>query len=152
VPISARTGDGVDRLEREILTGLPDGEALYPDEFLTDQTQRTLAAELIREQVLAHTREELPFSIAVVVDQFEEPIAERPITRIFASVLVDRESQKPIVVGKGGEMIKRIGTEARRGLEDMLGGRVYLDLHVKVREDWRDDERLLDELGLRARQ
>ena len=152
VPISARTGDGVDRLEREILTSLPEGEALYPDEYLTDQTQRALAAELIREQVLAHTREELPFTTAVVVDQFEDASAERPITRIFASVLVDRESQKPIVVGKGGEMIKRIGTEARRELEEMLGGRVYLDLHVKVRADWRDDERLLDELGLRARQ
>ena len=151
VPISAQTGDGVNRLEQEILQSLPEGEPLYPDEYLTDQTQRTLSAELIREKVLSHTREELPYTTAVVIDQFEEPTDDQPVTRIFASILVDRESQKPIVVGKGGDMIKRIGTEARRELEEMLGGRVYLDLHVKVREDWRDDERLLDELGLRAR-
>ena len=88
---------------------------------------------------------------AVVIDQFEEPKEEGALTRIFASILVDHASQKPIVVGKGGEMIKRIGTEARQDLERLLGGRVYLDLHVKVREDWRDDERLLDELGLQQR-
>jgi GTP-binding protein Era len=150
VPISALTGDAVEALEREILDALPEGEPLYPDDYLTDQTQRTLTAELIREKVLSHTREELPYTTAVVIDQFEEPSA-KGLTRIFASILVDRESQKPIVVGAGGEMIKRIGTEARRDLEEMLGGKVYLDLHVKVRQDWRDDERILDELGLRQR-
>ena len=95
-------------------------------------------------------REELPFTTAVVIDQFEEAPAAGGLTKIFASILVDHDSQKPIVVGKGGEMIKRIGTEARRDLEEMLGGKVYLDLHVKVREDWRDDDRLLDQLGLGA--
>jgi GTP-binding protein Era len=150
VPISAVSGDGVAALTDEIVNALPEGEPLYPEDYLTDQTERTLAAELIREKVLRHTREELPYSTAVVIDQFEEAVDEQP-TRIFASILVDQESQKPIVVGKGGEMIKRIGTEARRDLEEMLGGRVYLDLHVKVRQDWREDERLLDEMGLRRR-
>ncbi len=117
-------------------------------DYLTDQSQRTLAAELVREKVLQYTRDELPYTTAVIIDQFEEPAEEGGLTRIFASILVDQASQKPIVVGKGGDMIKRIGTDARRDLEEMLDGRVYLDLHVKVREDWRDDERLLDELGL----
>jgi GTP-binding protein Era len=150
VPISALTGDGVDALEREILAALPDGEPLYPDDYLTDQTERALAAELIREKVLAHTREELPYTTAVLIDRFEEASPPSP-TRIFASILVDQDSQKPIVVGRRGEMIKRIGTEARRDLEEMLDGRVYLELHVKVRERWRDDERLLNELGLGPR-
>jgi GTP-binding protein Era len=151
VPLSALTGEGVDALERELLQALPEGEPLYPDDYLTDQTERSLAAELVREKVLRHTRDELPFTPAVVIDQFEEAAAEGGLTRIFASILVDHESQKPIVIGKGGEMIKRIGTEARLDLERMLGGRVHLDLHVKVRQDWRDDERLLDEMGLRKR-
>jgi len=148
VPISALSGDGVDALEAEILAALPDGEPLYPDDYLTDQTQRTLAAELIREKVLRHTRDELPYTTAVVIDQFDEPAVEGGLTRIHASVIVDHESQKPIVVGKGGDMVKRIGTEARVDLEEMLQGRVYLDLHVKVREDWREDERLLREMGI----
>ena len=150
VPISALSGDGVATLTDEIVNALPEGDPLYPKEYLTDQTERTLAAELIREKVLRHTREELPYSTAVVIDQFEDAVDDKP-TRIFASILVDQESQKPIVVGKGGEMIKRIGTEARQDLEEMLGGRVYLDLHVKVRQDWREDDRLLDEMGLRRR-
>jgi GTP-binding protein Era len=148
VPVSATTGDGQAALEAEILSVLPEGEPAYPEDYLTDQTQRTLAAELVREKVLHHTHDELPFSTAVVIDRFEEPAEPGGLTRIFASILVDAESQKPIVVGRGGEMIKRIGTEARRELEEMLDGRVYLDLHVKVRADWRDDERVLRELGL----
>jgi len=148
VPISARTGDGVVTLQNEILTALPEGEPLYPDDYLTDQTERRLAAELIREQVLNETHDELPYTTAVVIDQFEEPSGEKAITRIFASILVDQESQKAIVIGKGGDKIKKIGTAARRELEQMLDGKVYLDLHVKVWMDWRDDERLLDEMGL----
>ena len=101
--------------------------------------------------MLAHTRDELPYTTAVIIDQFQEPAEPGGLTRIFASILVDSASQKPIVVGKGGEMIKRIGTEARQDLEKMLDGRVHLELHVKVRADWRDDERLLDEMGLRGR-
>jgi GTP-binding protein Era len=148
VPISALTGDGVDALEQEIVAALPEGDPLYPQDYLTDQTQRTLAAELIREKVLAHTRDELPYTTAVVIDRFEEAAETGGVTRIFASILVDHESQRPIVIGKGGEMIRRIGTEARQDLEAIVGGRVYLDLHVKVRQDWRDDERILNELGL----
>jgi GTPase len=151
VPVSALTGDGLDGLEREILDALPQGDPLYAEDYLTDQTERTLAAEMIREKVLIHTRDELPYTTAVVIDQWEEAAEGGGLTRIFASILVDRESQRPIVIGSGGEMIKRIGSEAREDLETMLGGRVYLDLHVKVRADWREDERLLDEMGLNRR-
>ena len=138
-------------LEREIIAALPEGEALYPADYLTDQTERGLTAELIREKVLTHTRDELPYTTAVIIDQFEEPGTRGGLTRIHASILVETESQKPIVVGKGGDMIKRIGTDARRDLEAMLEGKVFLDLHVKVREAWRDDERILDELGMGKR-
>jgi GTP-binding protein Era len=150
VPVSALTGDGVAALEREIAAALPEGEPLYPDDYLTDQTERRLAAELIREQVLSHTRDELPYTTAVVIDRFEEPAPGAGPTRIYAAILVDSPSQKPIVVGAGGRMIKSIGTAARRQLEQMLGGRVFLDLHVKVREDWRDDEQVLQSLGFGA--
>jgi GTP-binding protein Era len=147
IPLSALEGDGVADLEREILSALPEGEPLYPEAYLTDQTERTLAAELIREKVLRHTREELPYTTAVVIDRFEEA-DEGGLTRIYASILVDHDSQKPIVVGKGGAMIKQIGTEARADLEDMLQSRVYLDLHVKVRNEWRNDDRLLKDMGI----
>jgi len=151
VPISARTGDGVEGLESEILALLPEGEPLYPEDYLTDQTQRAMVAELIREKVLHHTRDELPFTTAVVIERFEEPAQPKGLTRIYASILVDHDSQKPILVGKAGEMVKRIGTEARHDIERLLDGRVHLDLHIKVRGDWRDDERILDEIGLRGR-
>jgi GTP-binding protein Era len=151
VPVSALTGDGEGDLLKEIVAALPEGEPLYPADYLTDQTERGLAAEIVREKVLAHTRDELPYTTAVLIDRFEEPAEAGGLTRIFASILVEADSQKPIVVGKGGDMIKRIGTEARQDIERMLDGRVYLELHVKVRTDWRDDERLLDEMGLRGR-
>jgi GTP-binding protein Era len=151
VPVSALSGDGVDGLEHEIFATLPESEPLYADDYLTDQTERTLAAELIREKVLHHTHDELPYTTGVVIEQFQDPERQGGLTRIHASILVESESQKPIVVGKRGEMIKRIGTEARRDLEAMLEGRVFLDLHVKVREDWRDNERILDEMGLGRR-
>jgi GTP-binding protein Era len=104
-------------------------------------------SEIVREQVLQLTHDELPFSTAVVVDRFEEPGADG-IRNIYCTILVERESQKPIVVGRGGAMIKNIGTTARRELERYFEGRVYLDLHVKVKSEWRDDERVLDEIGL----
>jgi GTP-binding protein Era len=151
VPVSALTGDGVDELERQIVDALPESPPLFPEDYLTDQTERTLAAELIREKVLHHTRDELPYTTGVVIEQFEEADREGGLTRIYAAILVESDSQKPIVVGKGGSMIKRIGTEARHDLEEMLGGKVFLDLHVKVRGDWRDDERVLDEMGLGRR-
>ncbi len=147
VPLSALTGDGVDRLERVILEHLPEGEPLYPADYLTDQPERVLAAEMVREKLLRHTRDELPFTTAVVVDQFEET-TKGGLLRIYCSILVEQESQKPIVIGRRGEMLKRIGTEARQDLERFFDARVFLDLHVKVKADWRDDDHVLDELGL----
>jgi len=148
VPISAGTGDGVDALEKALLEKMPDAEPLFPEDFLTDQPERVLVAETVREKVLRHTRDELPFSTAVVIDQFEEPDRPRGLMRLFCTILVETESQKPIVIGRAGSMIKRIGTEAREDIERFFNCKVYLDLRVKVRPNWRDDERALDELGL----
>ncbi len=150
VPISARTGENVDRLENILLSHLPEGELIYPEDYLTDQPERFFVAELIREQVLQQTRDELPFSTAVVVDKFEEADA-KGLMRFFCTILVDRDSQKPILVGRAGARIKAIGTAARKELETFFDARVYLDLHVKVREGWREDERMLDSLGLPSR-
>jgi len=147
VPVSAMTGENIDRLERVLLSHLPDGEPLYPEDYLTDQPERFFVAELVREQVLGHTHAELPFASAVVVDRFEEPDA-KGLLRLFCTILVERESQKPIVVGRGGAMIKTIGTAARLELERFFDAKVFLDLRVKVRADWREDDRMLDELGL----
>ena len=143
VPVSATTGDGVEALEQAVLDHLPEGEALYPEDYLTDQPERFFAAEIVREQVLRHTHAELPFSTAVVVDQFEEP-DERGLLRLYCSILVERDSQKPNVIGRGGEMIRAIGTAARLELERFFDTRVFLDLHVKVKGEWREDDRLLD--------
>ena len=150
VPISAKTGENVDRLEQVLLARMPEGDPIYPDDYLTDQPERFFVAELVREQVLQQTRDELPFSTAVVVDKFEEADA-KGLMRFYCTILVDRESQKPIIVGKAGSMIKAIGTAARKELEAFFDARVYLDLHVKVREGWREDERMLDSLGLPSR-
>ena len=147
VPVSAVTGDGIDRLERVLLDHLPEGDPVFPDDYLTDQPERALAAEMVREKVLAHTRAELPFSTAVVVDQFDESERERML-RIYCTIWVEQESQKPIVIGRAGEMVKRIGTEARHDLEQFFDTKVFLDLRVKVNADWRNDERTLDELGV----
>jgi GTP-binding protein Era len=148
IPISAATGDNVDRLERAIIDRLPDGDPLYPADYLTDQPERFLAAEIIREKLLQFTHAEIPFSSAVIIDRFEEPSGPKPILRLYSSIVVDRESQKPIVVGKGGEMIKRIGTAAREELERFFGTKVFLDLHVRVKNEWREDERVLHDIGL----
>jgi GTP-binding protein Era len=147
VPLSATTGDGVDRLERVLLDQMPEGEPGFPDDYLTDQPERSMVAETVREKVLAHTHAELPFSTAVVVDQFDESDRAR-IVRLYCTIYVEHDSQKPIVIGRGGEMIKRIGTEARVDLEKMLDAKVFLDLRVKVNPDWRDDDRSLDEIGV----
>jgi GTP-binding protein Era len=147
VPVSALTGDNVDRLEQVLLSHLPEGEPIYPEDYLTDQPERFFVAELVREQVLLQTRDELPFSTAVVVDKFEEG----PILRLYCTILVERDSQKPILIGKGGAAIKSIGSAARAELERFFRTRVYLDLHVKVRERWREDERTLDEIGVEGR-
>ena len=147
IPVSAETGDGVDVLEHELIRQVPEGEALYPHDYLTDQPERVLAAETVREKVLRHTHAELPFTTAVVVDQFDED-SESGRLQLYCSILVERSSQKPIVIGPGGAMIKQIGTEARQDLERFFNTQVYLDLHVKVRREWRDDDRVLDQMGV----
>ena len=157
VPISAADGTNVDVLERLFLQYLPEGVPLYPADYVTDQSERVMIAEIIREQVLGLTHDELPFSTAVLVDRMEAPGGAEPglaasgQTTLYCSILVDRESQKPIVIGRAGAMIKAIGTAARLELERYLGTRIHLDLHVKVKSDWRDDERLLDEIGVQKR-
>jgi GTP-binding protein Era len=149
VPLSSADGTNVETLEHLFLDYLPEGEPLYPPEYLTDQTERFFVAEIVREQVLRLTHDELPFSTAVVVDRFDE--SERDLLKLYCTILVERESQKGIVVGKGGSMIKQIGTAARSELEAHFERRVFLDLHVKVKSEWRDDERMLDEISTQNR-
>ena len=149
VPISAATGDNVDRLERAIIDRLPEGEPMYPADYLTDQPERFFAAEIVREKLLQFTHDELPFSSAVVVDRFEEAAGDKGILKLYCTIVVERESQKPIVIGKQGSMIKRIGTEARQDLESILGAKVFLDLHVRVKSEWREDDNVLNEIGLK---
>jgi len=157
VPVSAETGDGVDHLEQVILEKLPESDPIYPEEFLTDQAERTLVAEIVREKVLRNTRNELPFSTAVIVDQFDESdrgpaLSERSeskgLLRLYCTIYVETESQKPIIIGRGGAMIKQIGTEARKELEAFFDAKVFLDLRVKVDPNWRNNDRTLDTLGV----
>jgi len=148
IPVSAATGDNVDRLERAIIDRLPEGQPMYPDDYLTDQPERVMAAEIVREKLLQFTHAEIPFSSAVVVDRFEEPPSEGGLLKLYCTIVVDRESQKPIVVGKGGEMNKRIGTAAREELERFFSTRVFVDLRVRVAVDWREDERVLQDIGV----
>ena len=145
IPISASQGEGVDRLLELLFESVDAGQAIYPTEDYTTQPERFFAAEIVREKVLQHTSDELPYTTAVSVDRFEEDETTGMI-RIWATVFVERESQKPIVIGKGASMIKRIGTEARVELEAILGTKVFLDLHVSVHQGWREDERFLGEL------
>lgn len=147
VPISAMLGDGISSLESVIWGQLPDGEPLYPDGYLTDQPERLIVAETVREKLLRQTDDELPFSSAVVVDRFQEAGSDG-IMRLYCSIVVDRDSHKPIVIGQRGMRIKQIGTEARHDLEHFFGVRVFLDLHVRVRSGWRENDRMLQEIGL----
>lgn len=146
IPISALTGDGVDLLLRTLVKYLPEGPPYFPEEQYTDQPERFLAAEIIREKVLQHSRQELPHAVAVLLDRFEE--GER-LTRVLATIYVDREGQKGIVIGRGGAMLKTIGTEARIELEAVLGRKIFLELFVKVRPDWRDQAAIVRELDWR---
>ena len=150
VPVSARTGDGCDRLVSAILDLLPEGEPLYPADYLTDQPERVMVAEAVREKLLQHTRAELPFVSAVVVERFEEADT-KGIIRVYCSIFVERESQKAIVIGQRGSLIKQIGVEARADLERFFATKFYLDLRVRVRAGWRENERILDELGMTGR-
>ncbi|MBW8867793.1 MAG: GTPase Era [Acidobacteria bacterium] len=149
VPVSASTGDNVDRLERAIIDRLPEGERLYPEDYLTDQPERFFASEIVREKLLQFTHAEIPFSSAVVIDRFEEPSGPKAILKLYCTIVVERESQKPIVVGRGGEMIKKIGIAAREDLERFFDTRVFLDLHVRVKSEWREDDAVLDDIGLK---
>lgn len=144
VPISAKMGLNLDRLLQLAIAQLPDAEGGYDEEFVTDQSLRQLAAEIIREKVLEQTRAELPYAVAVHIDQFEE---EKKLARIAASVWVEKQGQKAIVIGKGGARLKSIGTDARLEMETIFEMKVFLELFVKVREMWRNDDRLLMELG-----
>jgi GTP-binding protein Era len=145
VPIAANSGDGVPQLVSLLFNNLEEGQPAYPTQDYTTQPERFFAAELVREKVLAHTSQELPHTTAVSVDRWEDD-EEKGIIRIWATIHVERESQKPIVIGKRGEMVKQIGTEARVELEAVLGTKVFLDLHIGVHERWREDERFLGEL------
>ena len=145
IPTSALTGENVDLLAERLLAHLPQGERLYPEEFLTDQPERFFVAEMVRERILHHTREEIPYSTGVVIESFRE---DQGLVRIEATILVERDSQKAILIGRGGAMLKTVGTEARREIEAFLGTRVYLGLFVKVRLRWREDPMILAEMGL----
>jgi len=145
VPVSALTGDGTDLLLDLLWDFLPSGPPLYDPELLTVHPQRYLAAERIREKVLANTYEEVPFSTAVLVEAWEDD-PDSDLTRIYATILVERDSQKRILIGHRGQMVKKIGTEARLDLEEMLGRHVYLDLRVRHEPRWRESPRILAEL------
>ncbi len=146
LPISALTGDGVDETLAKLVELLPEGQAFFPPDQYTDQPERFLAAELVREKAILRTREELPHALAVLVDSFEE---SAKLIRIRATIYVEREGQKGIVIGKRGEMLKRIGTEARTELEELLGVKIFLELYVKVQRDWRDKPALVRQLDWR---
>jgi GTP-binding protein Era len=146
VPVSASTGDGCELLVTRVLHHLPEGPPLFPEDFLTDQPLRSLAAEWVREKILHRMREEIPHAAAVAVERW----AERAdgLVEIEATIFVERDSQKGIVIGKGGGVLKEVGSEARADLERLLERRVFLTLRVEVRPDWRNDPRILGELGL----
>jgi GTP-binding protein Era len=143
IPISALTGDGVDRVLEKFIEYLPAGEPNFPPDQYTDQPERFLAAELIREKAMAGTFHEVPHAVAVLVDSFEE--TDRLI-RIRATIYVEREGQKGILIGRAGASLKKIGTEARKELEEILGTKIFLELFVKVMRDWRDNPQLVRQL------
>lgn len=145
--VSALEGSGVDELVNDILRRLPLGPRYFPADQVSEVNQRFVAAEVIREKIILNTEEEIPYSVAVEVDEFKER-SER-LSYINAIIYVERDTQKGIIIGKGGEMIKRIGSQARAELADMLGTQIYLDLHVKVLKNWRSDEALMRRLGYR---
>jgi len=146
-PVSATTGEGLDRVREAIISRLPEGPAYFPTDHLTDQPQRFMAAEMIREQILRHTRQEVPHSVAVLVDRWEE---NPKITKIAATIYVERDGQKAIVIGAGGAALKKIGTLARYEIEKMVGHKIFLELFVKVQKDWRDNPGFLNAIDWRS--
>lgn len=160
IPVSAKKGDGLKLLLHKIAEYLPEGRRWFPQDQFTDQPERFLVAELIRERVLMETGEEVPYASTAVVERFEEPetnpsanpgksTRQAPVTRISAAIYCERRGQKAILIGKGGAKLKAIGTSARRAIEEMLGTRVYLELHVLVRENWRDSRVFVESLDWR---
>jgi GTP-binding protein Era len=146
VPLSARTGDQLEDLVCEFVNNLPEGEPIFGEDELTDQPMRVIVAEMVREKILKVTGDELPYVTAVVTERYEE--ASDDLARIYCAIYVERDSQKRIIIGKGGARLKEIGTEARRDVERLIGHRVYLELFVKVEEGWRDSPRALNEMGI----
>lgn len=149
IPVSALTGDGIEELVDEIFSLLPEGDLLYDEDYLTNCPDRFMAAEFVREKVLRHTRQELPFTTAVLVELWDESRLETDkLLRIEATILVERDSQKAIIIGRQGQKLKEIGTEARHDIEIHLGVHVFLGLFVKVKENWRNNPTILQQLGL----
>ena len=146
VPISALKGHQIEQLLGEMIENLPEGELLFAADEFTDQPMRVLAAEIVREKILEATGEEIPYVTAVVTEKWEAERAD--FTRIYCAIYVERASQKKIIIGRGAQRLKQIGTRARHDIEKMLGHRCHLELFVKVEEDWRDQQRLLDEMGI----
>jgi GTP-binding protein Era len=147
VPVSATKRVGLDELRKVILDRLPEGPAYFPEDYVTDQPERFLAAELVREKVLQVTRQEVPHSVAVMVDRWEEGSS---LTRIYATIRVERPGQKAIVIGKKGAVLVKIGTLARVEMEKLFGVKIYLDLHVRVQPGWREEAAFLDTLDWRT--
>ncbi len=145
MPVSALKGKGVDLLLGKILSYIPEGPKYYPDEVVTDQVERFMAAEIIREKIMGKTTEEVPYAVAVEVLTWDE--REDGLVSIGANIYVEREGQKGIIIGDKGKILKAIGTLARRDIERLLGTRVFLQLWVKVKKGWRDDKKVLNELG-----
>ncbi|UCG78068.1 MAG: GTPase Era [Nitrospirota bacterium] len=146
VPISAKTGEGVDDLIAAIKRYIPEGPQLYPDDITSDQLERFLVSEIIREKIMILTMDEVPHSVAVEVLKWDEKRSGKMI-RVEANIYVERESQKGIIIGKAGVMLKRIGSMARKEIEDLFGSRFYLSLWVKVKKDWRDNPEFLKDIG-----
>jgi len=146
-PISARTGNGLEALIHGIKEALPDGPRLFPDDIATEATERFIAGEFIREQILRLTSQEIPYASAVEIDAFKEDESKNLI-RISATILVEKESQKAIMIGKKGAMLKTIGTQARLAMENLFGAKVFLELFVRVKKDWTHSDKMLRELGL----
>jgi len=149
VPLSARKGDNVDQLEAEVMARLPEGEAMFPEDQVTDRSQRFIAAELIREKLMRRLGEELPYAVTVEIEQFA---VEGNMFRIHAVIWVEKEGQKAIVIGKGGAMLKEIGQRAREDMEKIFDAKVFLETWVRVKEGWSEDERLLRKLGYDERE
>ena len=146
-PVSARTGNGLEALIHGIKEALPDGPRLFPDDIATEATERFIAGEFIREQILRLTSQEIPYASAVEIDLFKEDESKNLI-RISATILVEKESQKAIMIGKKGAMLKKIGTRARLAMENLFGAKVFLELFVRVKKDWTTSDKMLRELGL----